>query len=340
MDMTTTSRAQAPTLEMVASLAGVSRATVSRVVNGSPTVSAPIAEAVRRAIGELGYVPNRAARSLVNQQSQAIALVAPEDVTRFFGDLFFAAIVSGIDARLESSDYVLNLMIANQDPSAKTLRYLAGGAVDGAIVVSHHTSDRFLKRITETLPVVFGGRSAIVGSGHYVVDVDNVQGARTATQRLINRGCRHIATITGPLTMQSATDRMQGWRAALDDAGAAPGPVVDGDFTMLGGARAMRELLELGKPVDGIFVASDLMASGATPVLAEYGLRVPDDVAIVGFDDSPAAVSGPVRLTTVSQPSREMGWQMADILLDVLAGKSDRPHTTILPTQLVVRDSA
>ena len=338
--MTTVGRASAPTLELVAARAGVSRATVSRVVNGAPSVSPPIAEAVRRAIQELGYVPNRAARSLVSQQSQAIALVAPEDVNRFFGDLFFAEIVAGIDARLENSDYVLNLMIANYDPSGKTMRYLGGGAVDGAIVVSHHTSDRFLRRITESLPVVFGGRSAVAGPDTYVVDVDNVAGGETATRRLIERGCQRIATIAGPLTMQGSIDRLTGWRRALDEAGVAAGPVVDGDFTMFGAARAMREILESRDKVDGIFVASDLMASGALPVLLDRGIRVPEDVAIVGFDDSSAALSAGVRLTTVRQPSREMGWHMADILIDVLAGRTDREHSLILPAELVVRDSA
>lgn len=124
----------APTLEMVAERAGVSRATVSRVVNGSPKVHPHSADAVRAAIADLGYVPNRAARTLASQQSHAIALVAPEDITRFFGDVYFASIVSGIHGRLEQSDYVLNLMVASPDPSAKMLRYLAGGAVDGLVV--------------------------------------------------------------------------------------------------------------------------------------------------------------------------------------------------------------
>ncbi|SEJ23616.1 LacI family DNA-binding transcriptional regulator [Demequina mangrovi] len=338
--VTAPGRTPPPTLEQVAALAGVSRATVSRVVNGSTSVSPPIAEAVRRAVQELGYVPNRAARSLVSQQSQAIALVAPEDVNRFFGDLFFAEIVKGIDARLEDSDYVLNLMIANHDPSGKTMRYLGGGAVDGAIVVSHHTSDRFLRRITESLPVVYGGRSAVAGADTYVVDVDNVAGGAIATQRLIDRGCTRIATIAGPLNMQGSIDRLTGWRQALDAAGVAAGPVVDGDFTMLGGAAAMREILDWREPVDGVFVASDLMASGAVPVLLDRGYRIPEDIAVVGFDDSAAAIATSVPLTTVRQPSRTMGWHMADVLIDVLHGNTSRERELILPLELVVRDSA
>lgn len=336
----TIERRGAPTLEAVASLAGVSRATVSRVVNGSTTVSQPIATAVRAAIAELGYVPNRAARSLASQRSQSIALVIPEDMSRFFGDLFFAAVVAGIDSRLGDSDFVLNLMIADHDTAGKTQRFLTGGAVDGAIVVSHHTSDRFLKQIADTLPTVFSGRSPVHRDDAYVVDVDNVAGGALATQRLIDRGCRRIAMVTGPLTMPSALDRIEGWRRAIDAAGVEAGPVVDGDFTMLGGARAIRELLEDSRGFDGVFISSDLMASGAIPVLQDRGIRVPEDLLLVGYDNSPAATSTDVKLTTVSQPSKRMGWEMADILLDVLQGRTDRKRVTTFPTELVVRDSA
>ncbi|MFV0287202.1 MAG: LacI family DNA-binding transcriptional regulator [Demequina sp.] len=330
----------APTLEAVAALAGVSRATVSRVVNGSPKVHPDSAAAVRKAIAELGYVPNRAARSLASQQSHAIALVVPEDTTRFFGDVYFASIVAGINDRLEQSDYVLTLMVADHAPQGKMLRYLAGGAVDGVVVVSHHTFDTSLSRIGQMLPMVFGGRSGLQGVDGWVVDVDNVDGAVTATQRLVDRGCTNIATISGPLSMQSALDRVEGWRSTLEQAGLTPGPVIDGDYSVIGGARAARELIETYPEVDGVFVASDLMTSGAMPVFLDRGYAIPDDVKIVGYDDSPAAKSCEVPLTTVRQPSVEMGREMADILLDVLAGNSDRQRTTVLPTRLVERESA
>lgn len=333
-------RGAAPTLELVAELAGVSRATVSRVVNGSPKVHPASADAVRTAIAKLGYVPNRAARSLASQQSHAIALVAPEDVARFFGDVYFASIVAGIHGRLDQSDYVLNLMVASPDPSAKMMRYLAGGAVDGVAVVSHHTSDHSLEQISGILPIVFGGRPAVSGLDAYVVDVDNVEGGATATRRLVERGCRRIATISGPSSMQSALDRISGWRQVLAANGLEPGPCVDGDYSVLGGRRAMREVLDQDPSIDGVFVASDLMTSGAMPVLLERGYAIPSDVAVVGYDDSPAADACEVPLTTVRQPSEEMGRQMADILLDVLAGSIDSPRTTIMTTELVVRQSA
>jgi len=325
---------------MVAERAGVSRATVSRVVNGSPKVHPLSAEAVRVAISELGYVPNRAARSLASQQSHAIALVAPENITRFFGDVYFASIVSGIHSRLDQSDYVLNLMVASPDPSAKMMRYLAGGAVDGVAVVSHHTSDRSLSQISGILPMVFGGRPAVEGLDAYIVDVDNVDGAVKATRRLVERGCRRIATITGPSSMPSALDRVHGWRQTLIDAGLEPGPIADGDYTVLGAQRAVLEILKLDPQIDGIFVASDLMTTGAMRVLLEQGYSIPDDIAIVGYDDSPAAAACEVPLTTVRQPSEAMGREMADILIDVLSGNVDRPRTTIMPTELVIRESA
>ncbi len=326
------------TIEEVAAAAGVSRSTVSRVVNGSTSVSPSALEAVGRAIAELNYVPNRAARSLASRHTHAIALVVPEDTTRFFGDPFFAAIVSGINARISRSDYVLNLFIASDDPGDKTTAYLRSGSVDGAIVVSHHTSDTFIDRIAAAVPVVYGGRPVRERERDYYVDVDNVRGGREATQFLIERGRRRIATITGPLTMPAGVDRLQGYRDALSAAGLADGVIEDGNFTADGGAAAMRRILERGERPDAIFVASDLMARGALAVLSSVGLRVPQDVAIVGFDDSPVATSVIPALTTMRQPSFAQGEQMAGILLDLLAGRAPR-HVTILETDLVIRDS-
>jgi len=329
----------AVTIEEVAAAAGVSRSTVSRVVNGSTAVSPAALESVNRAIAELNYVPNRAARSLASRQTLAIALVVPEDTTRFFGDPFFAAVVSGINARISRSDYVLNLIIASDDPRDKTTSYLRSGAVDGAIIVSHHTSDTFIDRIAAAVPVVYGGRPVRERERDYYVDVDNVEAGRIATQHLIDSGRRYIATITGPGTMPASVDRLQGFRDAMAAAGLAAAAVEEGGFTADGGARAMARMLDAGAPVDGIFIASDLMARGALTVLARAGIRVPDDVAIVGFDDSPVATTVTPQLTTVRQPSYLQGERMASILLELLSG--GRPdYVTMLDTELVTRESA
>lgn len=327
------------TIEEVAAAAGVSRSTVSRVVNGSTAVSPEALDAVNRAIADLNYVPNRAARSLASRQTHAIALIVPEDTTRFFGDPFFAAIVSGINARLSRSDYVLNLFIANDDPGDKTTSYVRSGAVDGAIVVSHHTSDTFIDRIAAVVPVVYGGRPVRERERDHYVDVDNVRGGRDAVAHLIAHGRRRIATITGPLNMPAGVDRLRGYRQALQEAGLLEGPIEDGRFTSDGGAAAMRRMLERGGELpDAIFIASDLMARGAMSVLTAAGIRVPEDISVVGFDDSPVATSVTPALTTMRQPSYAQGERMASILLDLLAGR-EAPHVTILETELIPRDS-
>ncbi len=327
------------TIEEVAAAAGVSRSTVSRVVNGSTSVSPAALEAVTRAIADLKYVPNRAARSLASRQTLAIALVVPEDTTRFFGDPFFAAVVSGINARIARSDYVLNLFIANDDPGDKMTSYFNRGNVDGALIVSHHTSDTYIDRIAAAVPVVYGGRPVRLTDDDYYVDVDNVRSGREATEYLIGRGHKRIATITGPLTMRAAMDRVTGWQDALAAAGLEPGPSEDGNFTDDGGAEAMRRILASGERPDAVFAASDLMARGALHALAQAGLRVPEDVAVIGFDDSPIATAVQPMLTTMRQPSFLQGEEMASMLIDRLAGIAI-PHSRIMPTGLVVRESA
>jgi DNA-binding LacI/PurR family transcriptional regulator len=326
------------TIEEVASTAGVSRSTVSRVVNGSTAVSPEALAAVRAAIDELNYVPNRAARSLASRQTHAIALIVPEDTTRFFGDPFFAAIVAGITGALGGSDYLLNLLIASDDPGDKMTSFVRNGGVDGALIVSHHTSDAFIDRIADAVPVVFGGRPVRRHEGDYVVDVDNVAGAKNATQRLIDIGRARIATISGPLTMVASEDRVQGFRAALAEAGLTPYAEEEGDYSESSGAEAARRLLDGGRP-DAIFVASDLMARGALTALRSAGVRVPEDIALVGFDDSSVALTTDPQLTTMRQPMYAQGEAMARVLLSRLAGE-DPPTTTILPTELVIRASA
>lgn len=326
------------TIEEVATAAGVSRSTVSRVVNGSTAVSPEALAAVHDAIERLNYVPNRAARSLASRQTHAIALIVPEDTSRFFGDPFFAAIVAGITGTLRNSDYLLNLLIASDDPGDKMTGFVRNGGVDGALLVSHHTSDAFIERIADAVPVVYGGRPVKQQDGDYVVDVDNILSAREATRRLIDIGRTRIATISGPLTMVSSVDRVQGFREALSDAGLSPFAEEEGDYSEASGADAARRILDAGRP-DAIFVASDLMARGALTALRASGIRVPEDIALVGFDDSAVALSCDPQLTTIRQPMYAQGEAMAQVLLSRLAG-GDPPRTTILPTELVVRASA
>lgn len=331
--------APAATLDEVASAAGVSKSTVSRVINGSSSVSPAARERVNRAIADLGFVPNRAAQSLASKRARAIALVIPEDTARFFGDPFFAAVVSGIDAYLRDTDIVLNLLIASGSDHEKTAAYLTGGNADGALVLSHHTSDDFLEILERKLPVVYGGRPPIDAESRYFVDVDNVTGAGDAVSYLAGIGRTRIGTITGPLDMPSGQDRLRGFSEAIAAAGLEEGPVEEGQFTAPSGAEAMRRILEKGHDFDALFVASDLMARGAIDVLRSRGIRVPEDVAVVGFDDSPVAVEAHPELTTIRQPSKEQGSLIAEMLLARLNSKMP-DRAVILPTTLVIRESA
>lgn len=330
----------APTLEMVAARAGVSRATVSRVVNGSPKVSPDVVATVQAAIADLNYVPNRAARSLASRRTQSIALIVPESAAKVFDDPFFASVVQGIAITLATTDYTLNMLIESEVDPGKTRRYLLGGNVDGALIVSHHTGDHSFAQLSGSLPLVFGGRPLDPAeSSGYTVDVDNAHGAALGTRHLIERGARRIATIAGPQDMPPGVDRLRGFTTALADAGRSADLVEPGDFTAASGAAAMHRLLERDPAIDGVFAANDQMAMGALSALGEAGRRVPDDVAVVGFDDDRYAATAMPALTTVRQPSSRMGAEMAAKLVRLIEGHSVEAET-ILPTELVIRASA
>ncbi|WP_010204704.1 LacI family DNA-binding transcriptional regulator [Salinibacterium sp. PAMC 21357] len=329
-----------PTLEMVAAQAGVSRATVSRVVNGSPKVKADVAAAVQAAIDELNYVPNRAARSLVSRKTQAIALVVPESAAKVFDDPFFAAVVQGVALYLADTDYTLTMIIESEKASYKTRRYLLGGNVDGALVVSHHTGDHSYSELSRTLPVVFGGRPLNqVDGNNYFVDVDNFTGACSAVEHLLASGRRNLATIAGPQDMPPGVDRLDAFHTTLTKHGLTSDLVEVGDFSPPSGAEAMRRLLARGEPIDGVFAANDQMAIGAYSAIREAGLSVPEDIAVVGFDDDNYGSTATPPLTTVRQPSLEMGRRMAEMIVGLI---ENRPVDTVttLSTELVIRDSA
>ena len=331
-------RAQ-PTLEMVAEVAGVSRSTVSRVVNASPKVTPEAIAAVTAAVDKLGYVPNRAARILALRRTFSIALVIPENTAKFFADPYFATVIQGVAMHLSSTEYTLSLLIAPENDAEKTRRYLQAGNVDGAIILSHHSDDHSYVLLAKSIPVVFGGRPVSPeGSVASYVDVDNAESAREVSARLVANGRRHLATIAGPLNMSAGIDRLQGWRAALSDAGLDASLVEHGDFTPASGAAAMRRLLERGKPIDGVFAASAQMASGALTVLREHGLEVPRDLGLVTFDDDYFAASALPPLTTVAQPTVEVGMRMAAVLLRSIDGEQV-PAVTMMPTRIVERAS-
>src|SRR5688572_1723532 len=303
-------RGDATTLEAVALAAGVSRATVSRVVNGSNRVTPDTRRAVEKAIQRLGYVPNRAARSLVTRRTESVGLVIPEPTTKLFGDPFFPQLIRGINAVLGEADQVLVLLTPQSAHDEEKLGdYLVSGHVDGAMLVSLHGADPLPAFLAERgIPVVVGGRPSR-GTTVDVVDVDNVQGALQAVRHLIALGRRRIVTVTGPLDMAPAQDRLSGYRSGLAEAGIEPDPRLElaGDFEQMTARDAVERFLSEGETFDAVFAASDAMALGAMSALRRAGLRVPDDVAIVGYDDSALALSAEPPLSSVRQPIEEMG---------------------------------
>jgi DNA-binding LacI/PurR family transcriptional regulator len=332
-----------PTLVEVASVAGVSRATVSRVVNGSPHVSQDVELRVQAAVERLGYTPNRAARSLVTKRSDSVAVVIAQPTGQVFTDPFFPRLLRGISAALTATDRQLILLMPGSPADERRVAdYLSAGHVDGALLVSLHDSDSLPARLTNAgIPVVVLGRPPR-GSQVSYVDADNRQGAHSATTHLIASGRRLIATITGPLDTAPGMDRLQGYREALEEGGLTPDASLEamGDFTQAGAAAAMKRLLAAHPDLDAVFASSDLMAASALSVLTESGRRVPTDVALVGFDDMAIATSTTPHLSSVRQPIEEMGQEMARLLVDTLDAADPVPRRVILATQLIRRASS
>ncbi|HEX6195833.1 MAG TPA: LacI family DNA-binding transcriptional regulator [Jiangellaceae bacterium] len=332
-----------PTLEEVARVAGVSRATVSRAVNGGARVNPKTRAAIDKAVKELGYVPNRAARSLVTRRTDSIALAIPETGGKFVGDPFLTGALQGVSDGLSDSGMQLVLLIAQRaGDTDRLLAYLRAGHVDGAVVMSHHREDHLPgELIASGLPCVFVGRPLDPGGVTVpYVDADNTGGARAATEHLIKRGAKRIATVAGDPDMPAGVDRLAGWRAAMHDAGLPTDAVAYGDFTADGGARGMTELLSAHPDLDAVFVASDLMATGALRVLRDAGRTIPDDVAVVGFDDSMLAPATTPPLTTVRQDAVKLGQRSAEILLKRIQGAQSPSGPEILSTELIIRASA
>lgn len=328
------------TLEDVAAAAGVSRATASRVLNGVPSVREAAVAAVRKAAGNLGYRPNLAARSLARGRHDSIGLVLTERDLAELPHSFFAQPLRGATAAVTERSLQMVLLLAGQD-EALLRRYLDGSHVDGALVIVEAHSTHLPRVLRHSaVPVVYLGRPVDSEPDvHSYVDVDNYGGARLATAELVAAGRRVIGTIAGPPDMGVAVDRVAGWRDVLTEEGLPVPPVAYGDFTADGGANAMARLLAAQPDLDGVFVASDLMATGALKVLGASGRRVPADVSVVGYDDSILAPTANPPLTSVRQPLEEMGRLMVEVLLQLLADPAAGPIQRILPAQLTRRES-
>lgn len=332
-----------PTLEEVASLAGVSRATVSRVINDHPNVSAEVREKVWQAIRDSGYRPHAVARSLVTRRTGILGVVIPETVATLFTDPFFPLFLRGATEACNAHKQQLMLVLLN-DPTGEHEMYqrvLRNGYIDGVIVASATMGDPLVSAmLRDGIPFVSAGRHP--DRRVHTVDVDNHGGARVAVEHLLRLGHRRIATIAGPAEMTSGQDRLEGYRQALESYHITVDPqlVVHGDYTEAGGTLAMQRLAPSAPTA--VFVASDSMAVGALKWLRQAGRRVPEDIALVGFDDIPVASVVEPRLTTVRQPIARLGAMSVDLLVGLLGeppAADSLPQRIILPTELVVRES-
>ena len=328
-----------PTLDEVALRAGVSRSVASRVINNARDVSSAARDAVHRAVRELGYVPNPSARALATSQAGTVLLAVSHDDPTMFADPFFAHVIVGINAALETTDLVLMLLLADTGRGRERLeRVLRSRRADGIMLLALHGEDP-LYRLAQSLelPVVLGGRP-LHGEPAWYVDADNRGGARVATEHLVAGGRRRIAAILGRQDTEAGVARYQGYREAMAVAGLDAARTEQADFSEDGGAAAMARLLERHPDLDAVFAQSDNMAAGAIRTLRAAGRTVPGDVAVVGFDDLPIARNTDPALTTVHQPIQGLGREMAKMLIALMAG--ERPHPLLLPTRLVRRASA
>ncbi|MFG2344707.1 LacI family DNA-binding transcriptional regulator [Streptomyces phaeochromogenes] len=328
-----------PTLDEVALRAGVSVGTVSRVINNRQHVSKKARQAVESAVAELGYVPNVAARSLASQRRGAVVLAISSDDPALFANLFFAEVITGVNAVIEETDLELLLVLAASERGrARLTRILQSRGADGVMLLALRENDP-LAKVAESggVPVVHGGRP-LERAPRWYVDADNRGGARQAVEYLISKGRRAIGTVTGPQDMHAGVSRYLGFREAVALAGLKDHRVAHADFSEAGGAAATARLLDEHPDLDAVFVASDAMAAGALRVLRERGRAVPEDVAVVGFNDILTARHTQPSLTTIHQPIVALGREMTRMLVRVLAG--EEPTPLILPTDLVIRESA
>ncbi|UQX89495.1 LacI family transcriptional regulator [Jatrophihabitans telluris] len=334
-----------PTIRDVAAEAGVSRSTVSRVLNGAVLVKPEVAEAVRAAMERIRYVPSHSARSLNTRRSGAIALVVAEAQERLFEDPTTSTLVRELNAVLPEHEQTLYLTLADDDRSRRSVvGQLRSGLLDGIILTSTHGNDPIYRMLLDAQPtapvVVFG---APFGDGRKLpyVTVRDQSAARQLTRHLISTGRRHIGIIAGPQDTGGGRKRLLGFRAAFDEQTAAAGitahEALTDNYSWVEGERAMRQLLDQTPELDAVFAASDLLASGALAVLDRAGRRVPQDIALAGFDDSVLARQARPQLTTARIPFDRLAAALIEVLLARIEGRDVEPVT--VDCTLVLRES-
>jgi LacI family transcriptional regulator len=327
------------TIAEVALRARVSKATVSRVLNAKPDVDASTAQRVRRVIEEIGYVPSARAVGLARGNTRTVGMLVPSMTWPWMGE-----VLQGVVDALEAEGYGMLLYTVNRGPEslAQFATHVSANAFDGLLVVEPPDTTSYIAKLHAAgLPVVMIDDRG-THPGFPSVATTNREGGWSAARHLLAGGRSRFAVVTGPPHFGCVRDRLDGFRHALDAAGVWLNPklVVNGDFTTDGGVAAIGRLLGTGQGFDGVFAQNDLSAIGVMRALRDSGRVVPDDVAVIGFDDVPIAAHTEPSLTTVRQPLHEMGATAARLLLDHLTGNVARNVPLVLPTSLVVRRSA
>jgi DNA-binding LacI/PurR family transcriptional regulator len=327
-------------MEDVATLAGVSRGTVSRVLNGANHVSSASLEAVREAMRKTGYVVNQNARSLVTRKSGAVAFVLSEPPDRLFEDPVLGGLLRQCTQLLGAQGRSLMLMLAGTpEERERVLVFARAGHVDGVLLVSMHDGDPLAADLQGTgVPVVVCGRPPADGPAMPYVAADDRGGARLMTQYLLDQGARRLATVAGPGDTPGGVERLAGFRDVLGRRSGGPVVARAAEYSIEAGRAAMASLLSACPDLDAVFVASDLLAVGAMQALSAAGRRVPEDVLVGGFDDSAIASATTPPLTTIRQPLSQVAAEMVEVLLQLVAGRA--ASSRVLPTTLIRRESA
>jgi LacI family transcriptional regulator len=328
------------TLEEIAEIAGVSRSTVSRVVNNNPSVKDETRKRVLDVIRDVNFQPSTAARRLAGGRSGIIGLVIPMGVARIFTDPYFPILLKSVSATCNENSSTVMLWLAEPDYERRLIAQIINNdLLDGVIVSSMPVDDPIVDALsTSQIPFVLIGRHKKIKQISFV-DIDNVNGAKKIVKHLVANEKTRIGTITGPKNMMVSHDRLTGYKFALEEAGLKIDSelILDGNFTDQGGYLCGKQLVERG--VDAIFAASDLMALGAIRALKELGKNIPDDIAVVGFDDAPFSSTTDPPLTTVHQPTEKLGYQAVNLLTKIIENKVVHPKQIMLPVDIVIRKS-
>lgn len=327
----------ARTIDELAALSGVSRATVSRVLNGG-SVSAKTRRRVEAVMGETNFRPNLAARSLASGRSGLVGVVMHIDPHLLFQDPYFSQLMQGMSGELADRQAGMMLWLGNRSKEATLGTILAMSLLDGVVVTANDLDDPLVDGLLASpLPTVLVGHRKADRTASYV-DVDGVHAADAMTTHLVSIGRTRIGYITGTPRNVAAVDRLAGYRQAMQRAGlSVEDLVIDGDFTAPSGVSGAATLLDRG--VDAIFCANDATALGALETIRAHGLRVPEDVALAGFDDLEFAARLDPPLTTVRQGVREQGAEAVRNLFELIEDRSRSPRRVLLPTELVIRQS-